>query len=66
MEHRHGAQRIPLLTGIGAAHCVNDITRAELAGAVRELFEVHGLPLPADAMDGAEDEEESEVTASSS
>ena len=56
MEHRHGAQRIPLLTGIGASQCVNDITRAELAGAVRELFDVHGLPLPAEALVGAEEE----------
>lgn len=53
MEHRHGAQRIPLLTAIGASHCVNDITRAELEGAVRELHQVHLLPLPAAALVGA-------------
>lgn len=33
VEHRHGAQRIPLLTGIGSSRCVSDITREELEGA---------------------------------
>lgn len=52
MEHRHGAQRLPLLTAIGGSRCVNDVTLAELEGAVQELFEVHGLPLPKGALDG--------------
>ena len=46
VEHRHGAQRIPLITGIGASVCVNDITKEELEGAVKELLQVHGLVLP--------------------
>lgn len=37
----HGKQRIPLITGIGSAICVNDITREELEGAVAELDLVH-------------------------
>lgn len=41
VEHRHGKQRIPLITGIGSAICVNDITREELAEAVKELDMVH-------------------------
>lgn len=63
MEHRHGAQRIPLLIGIGASRCVNDITRAELGGAVRELFDVHGLPVPAGALEGADGNGEEGATA---
>jgi len=31
VEHRHGKQRIPLITGIGSAICVNDITPAEVS-----------------------------------
>ncbi len=41
VEHRHGKQRLPLITGIGAAVCVNDITREELAAAIVELDAIH-------------------------
>merc|ERR1712232_35430 len=34
IEHRHGEQRIPLITEIGSAICVSDITREELTRAV--------------------------------
>uniref|UniRef100_A0A7S2Y0A6 3-dehydroquinate synthase domain-containing protein n=1 Tax=Fibrocapsa japonica TaxID=94617 RepID=A0A7S2Y0A6_9STRA len=41
VEHRHGAQRIPLVKGIGGSVVVNDITPAELEVALRDLVEVH-------------------------
>ena len=41
-----GKQRIPLITGIGSSVCVSDITREELEGAVKELYQVHGLTRP--------------------
>jgi hypothetical protein len=41
VEHRHGKQRIPLITAIGSSVCVNDVTREELEAAVAELYEVH-------------------------
>ncbi|KAG5180242.1 hypothetical protein JKP88DRAFT_166645 [Tribonema minus] len=41
VQHRNGAQRIPLLTGIGAAVCVNDITPAELEVACAQLWAMH-------------------------
>lgn len=41
VEHRHGKQRIPLVTGIGSSICVSNVTREELEGAVAELDEVH-------------------------
>ena len=34
VEHRHGAQRIPLITEIGESICVSDITEDELDRAV--------------------------------
>lgn len=34
IEHRHGEQRIPLITGIGESICVSDITQEELSRAV--------------------------------
>lgn len=38
VEHRHGAQRIPLITEIGESVCVSDITSDELDRAI-ELLE---------------------------
>lgn len=37
IEHRHGEQRIPLLTGIGESICVSDITREELDRALEMM-----------------------------
>jgi 3-dehydroquinate synthase len=37
VEHRHGAQRIPLLTEIGESVCVSDITPEELDRALELL-----------------------------
>lgn len=37
VEHRHGAQRIPLLTGIGESVCVSDITPEEIHRALELL-----------------------------
>ena len=34
IEHRHGQQRIPLITEIGESICVSDITEDELARGV--------------------------------
>jgi len=34
VEHRHGQQRIPLITGLGESICVSDITRDELDRAI--------------------------------
>ena len=34
VEHRHGEQRIPLITDIGASICVSDITEDEIARAI--------------------------------
>lgn len=34
VEHRHGEQRIPLITGLGESICVSDITREELDRAI--------------------------------
>ena len=39
VEHRHGEQRIPLITGIGESICVNDITRDELDRALEMMKE---------------------------
>jgi 3-dehydroquinate synthase len=41
VEHRNGAQRIPLLTGIGSSICVNDIEIEELKQACAELWTLH-------------------------
>lgn len=41
VEHRHGKQRIPLITGVGSSQCVNDITMKELEQACAELWEIH-------------------------
>ena len=41
VEHRNGAQRIPLLTGIGSSVCVNDITPEELHEACIEMWALH-------------------------
>lgn len=38
VEHRHGAQRIPLITGIGESVCVSDVTPEEISRAL-ELLE---------------------------
>lgn len=37
VEHRHGEQRIPLITEIGESICVNDITREELERALEMM-----------------------------
>ena len=37
IEHRHGEQRIPLITEIGESICVSDITREELERAVEMM-----------------------------
>lgn len=37
VEHRHGEQRIPLITEIGESICVNDITTEELDRAIDEM-----------------------------
>jgi len=34
VEHRHGEQRIPLITDIGESICVSDITQDELDRAL--------------------------------
>ena len=34
VEHRHGEQRIPLITDIGESICVSDVTRDELDRAL--------------------------------
>ena len=39
IEHRHGQQRIPLITDIGESICVSDITKDELARAVEMMKE---------------------------
>lgn len=39
IEHRHGEQRIPLITGIGESICVSDITRDELDRALEMMKE---------------------------
>ena len=39
IEHRHGEQRIPLITGIGESICVSDITREELTRAIEMMKE---------------------------
>lgn len=38
IEHRHGAQRIPLITDIGESICVSDITEDELDRALEFYF----------------------------
>jgi 3-dehydroquinate synthase len=43
VEHRHGAQRIPLINAIGSSVCVNDITKDELKHALVELESMHSL-----------------------
>lgn len=37
IEHRHGQQRIPLITGIGESICVSDITKDELDRALHMM-----------------------------
>jgi len=37
IEHRHGAQRIPLITDIGESVCVSDVTREELERGIELL-----------------------------
>lgn len=37
VEHRHGAQRIPLITDIGESVCVSDVTPEELDRALELL-----------------------------
>lgn len=43
VEHRHGKQRVPLLSGgVGSSVCVNDINADELKGAIAEAWSMHG------------------------
>jgi 3-dehydroquinate synthetase/predicted NBD/HSP70 family sugar kinase len=44
-RHRDGLQRVPLLTGIGSATFVNDITQSEIDAAIAELGD--STPTPA-------------------
>jgi 3-dehydroquinate synthase len=37
IEHRHGEQRIPLITEIGESVCVSDITEEELGRALEMM-----------------------------
>jgi 3-dehydroquinate synthase len=37
IEHRHGEQRIPLITGLGESICVSDITQEELDRALEMM-----------------------------
>jgi len=37
VEHRHGEQRIPLITDIGESICVSDITQEELDRALEAM-----------------------------
>lgn len=37
IEHRHGEQRIPLITEIGESICVSDVTPEELDRALEEM-----------------------------
>jgi 3-dehydroquinate synthetase len=37
VEHRHGEQRIPLITDIGESICVSDVTREELSRAIEVM-----------------------------
>jgi 3-dehydroquinate synthetase len=39
VEHRHGEQRIPLITDIGESICVSDITTEELVRALEMMQE---------------------------
>ena len=39
IEHRHGEMRVPLITEIGEAICVNDITVEELDRALEVMAE---------------------------
>lgn len=42
VEHRHGKQRVPLVSGeIGHSVCVNDIDAHELEGAIAEMWSMH-------------------------
>lgn len=46
VEHRHGKQRVPFVSGgIGSSVCVNDITAEELKGAIDELWAMHGTTM---------------------
>ena len=42
VEHRHGEQRIPLITGIGECRVVNDVGEGELVWALGVLEEEEG------------------------
>lgn len=37
IEHRHGEQRIPLITEIGTSICVNDVSRDEIDNALETM-----------------------------
>ena len=37
VEHRHGEQRVPLITDIGESICVSDITKEELERALEVM-----------------------------
>lgn len=42
VEHRHGKQRVPLVSGeIGNSICVNDIGTEELKDAIKEAWTLH-------------------------
>lgn len=41
VEHRHGEQRIPLITDIGESICVSDITQEELDRALQAMTQFH-------------------------
>lgn len=42
VEHRHGKQRVPLLSGgVGSSVCVNDINADELKGAIADVWAMH-------------------------
>lgn len=43
VEHRHGKQRVPLVSGsVGNSVCVNDINSDELKDAIEEVWAMHG------------------------
>lgn len=44
VEHRHGKQRVPLVSGgVGTSVCVNDINSEELKGAIEEVWALHDV-----------------------
>lgn len=44
VEHRHGKQRVPLVSGgVGTSVCVNDISSEELKAAIDEAWTLHDI-----------------------